>query len=212
MRILFLEDTEDELKNVEELLRVSFYGVDLETATTGKEAREKLDRARQTGKRFDVAVLDMKVPADAGKAADFDFALCDHARDVFPEIVTIHYTAYGRETAVRVHRDRYLGYDKIVDKIDDGPDVLVEAIRQGYSDKLLDRTRMLLGGAFRRSGAGLASMRCGTLEVNALIQDITDDFGLLDPLRQVEIQNYVTVEKVEAGFRVSIGPGPSQRE
>jgi CheY-like chemotaxis protein len=214
MRILCLEDTEDELKEIVALLRITFPGVDLETATTGKEARETLDRARQTGKRFDVAVLDMKVPADADMPAELDLALCVRVREAFPEIVLIHYTIHADEEAVRAHGERYLGYDKIVDKIRDGSRVLIEAIRQGYSDKLLDRTRALLGAAFKRSTAGVASMRCGTLEVNALIQDIANDFGLLDSQRQAEIQNYVTVEedKVEGRFRVTLGPGRSERE
>jgi len=212
MRIILLEDTPDELRQIADLLREAFRGVDLETASTSKEASERLDRARQTGKTFDVAVLDMKVPADTDRPADFDLALCVHARDTFPEIVLIRYTAYAGDKAVRDQGGRYLGYDRIVDKIGEGPSVLVEAIRQGYSDKLLDRTRMVLGAAFKPSAAGFAAMRCGTLEVNALIQDIASDFGLLDSQRQAEIQSYVTVDKVGAGFRVSIGPRRSEGE
>jgi hypothetical protein len=171
---------------------VAFRGVDLETATTGREAREKLDRARQTGKGFDVAVLDMKVPTDTKQPAKFDLALCDRVREAFPEIVLIRYTAYAGAEPVRADGGRYLGYDRIVDKIKDGAGVLVEAIRQGYGDKLLDRTRALCEGAFGRSRGGLASIRCGTLEANALLRDIANDLGLLDSKRQAEIQNYVT--------------------
>jgi DNA-binding NtrC family response regulator len=208
MRILYLEDTEDELKEIAGLLRISFPGVDLETATTGKEAREKLDRARQTGKRFDVAVLDLKVRADINMPEELDLGLCDYAKDLFPEIVIMHYTGYADMDAVRAHGEPYMGYHKIVRKIPDGPSALVEAIRQGYGDKLLDRTRVLLRAGSKRSAAGLVAMRCGTLEMNALIQDIANDFGLLDSQRQAEIRNYVTVEeeKVEGPFRVTLGP------
>jgi len=212
MRILFLEDTEDEFNEIVALLRISFPGVELETATTGNEAREKLDRARHTGKRFDVAILDLKVPADTNMPEELDLALCERARDLFPEIVLIRYTAYADSKAVQAHGGRYLGYDKIVDKIVDGPSVLVEAIRQGYGDKLLDRTRALLGAAFTRSRAGMTPIRCSTLEANALIQDIANDFGLLDSQRQAGIQDYVTVDKVGAGFRVTPGPRGSDRE
>jgi CheY-like chemotaxis protein len=206
MRILFVDDTPDVLTVTGALLGRTFPSAEIETATTIREARERIDRTVRRGGRYDVAILDLELPLDQGQPPKFDYELCVHTRRVFPDVVVIHYSGYVGRKEVQEHV-RVVGYDKIIDKVNDGNQGLIDAIRDGYGDKLLKRTEALLGGQV--SGVGLivqrGPARCGTPDVNALVREISRNFGALDQEDQARIRQYVTIERADSGFRVVVG-------
>jgi len=213
MRILFVEDIPSVLEETREFLRRAFPSAEIETATNGKEAREKIDRASRTGRGFDVAVLDLSIPADLEAPAELDLELCEYARQAFPDGVFLRYSGYASVPKVQQSAARSIGYDRIVDKLKDGPRTLIETIRQGYGDKLAARTRAALGGPAAGLGAGSRADRmvrggqvaCGTAEVNALLGEIREGFAALDERSQREIQRYVEIKKTPSGLQVIVG-------
>jgi CheY-like chemotaxis protein len=217
MRILFVEDSPTVLEATSALLRRVFSAAEIETATTGREAREKIDRASRTGRVFDIALLDLKIPPVQGEPAELDLQLCDYARQAFPDVVVIHYSAWASEQEVQEHVQRLVGYDTIVDKsVKGAPRILMQVIRQGFGDKLAARTRAALGGAAGGPGSGSGAERmlrggqtsCGTAEVNALLGEIRESFAMLDERNKKEIRHFVSVDETSRELQVTVGSPP----
>lgn len=98
MKVLLVDDEQELVSTLAE--RLGFRGIDVRWTTTGQEAVAMVGR-----ERFDVAVLDVKMPRQSG------IQLKKEIESVQPEMKFIFVTGHGSEEDFRVgsaEADRYL--------------------------------------------------------------------------------------------------------
>lgn len=199
MRVLIVEDDENYRPELEEWLRVNFEeeGIELESATTVEEGRDKLFALHQRGKPLDALILDALLPARKGEHEEIDLSLVSVARDRFPDSLLIIYTAYEPDVSPLARETR--GVDYVLDKnAPNAKDHLVQVLRDA---PLLKRLRDVFGdrsyGRGTRSGAG--SRHCVSWALNTLVSDILRVYPKLSRETRDKIRRYIPIEEDDQG-------------
>lgn len=201
MRILIVEDDEKFRPELEEWLRVNFKdeGIEIESAATVEEGRNKLLALHQRGKQLDAVVLDAKLPAKEGEHEEIDLSLVDEARKWFPDSLLIIYTAYMADVSPLADQTRGVDY-RISKMSDKAREELIEVLRER---PLLDRLHEIFGnrprGRERGTRYSAGSHRCVSWSLNTLVSDILRVYDKLSPGTKDEIKRYFRVEKDDRG-------------
>jgi DNA-binding NarL/FixJ family response regulator len=166
MRILIVEDIQNELDEIAQRMRKVFPGVQLLLAEDDRKAWQAVRTAVRENRRIDIAVLDIFLDRTSKKP---DFTLCKGMREVFPDSLVLHYTVYSDDKDVIDHLNKmkltYEGYEEIIDKgsaettnKENGLDTVCRKIKEWWESRL----RTLAAAIFPVSPAEPESM--GTAE------------------------------------------------
>ncbi len=105
-RFLIVEDVEDTLEIMRDRLAREFLGSQVDTASTVVEARRRIHEATSKERPYQVAVLDFKLPREAGGYPEIHDELCPLFRDTMPDALVVHITAFDEDKVIRQHVDR----------------------------------------------------------------------------------------------------------
>lgn len=212
--ILIVEDVDNTLEELSVLLKETFPGSLIETATNVKDGSGKIGLAVDNNKAFDVAILDFKLPASRGENPEIDESLCKEIKDKIPETLVIHITAYLKDEKVTKHvAEFHAGKNaprvELVEKTVYWPEKLLAEMRSYlYSSHVNSKLTSLFDGkpfsqdAKARKLEGTRGSR--THELAALSREIRAYWDDLDVATKSRVRRFFTVIEEEGQVHVSL--------
>ncbi len=102
LRILIVEDEETTVRTLTYELRQALPDAQIESADAVAEGEKKLHESLESGRLYDVVILDFKLPPDyAGQNPEPDHSLGLAFRRDSPETLIIHLTAYKEDIGLK---------------------------------------------------------------------------------------------------------------
>lgn len=101
--ILIVEDdplTTEELKT---LISEEIPNARVDTAITVEDGRHHIIRARESKSHYHAIILDFKLPEKRGEHPEVDESLCHDIKDIMPEALVAHITAFQDDEVVSKH-------------------------------------------------------------------------------------------------------------
>ena len=126
--LLLVEDQPLTLVALTMLLGKYFPDANIEAAPCENQARDILRRYQKYGLQFDVAVLDLMLPAERGGNPE-PSTLCADIRPLQPGAFVVHITAYRKGQAAQIHYEQYHPVDR--------PGITIEKTESNWEDLLL---------------------------------------------------------------------------
>lgn len=99
-RVLIVEDEFDTTKRLTDLLQTEFNDIEVEAAFTRTNAIKSITEMAESGRAYDLVLLDLKLPTDEGLAAGLNTAVYHVARDKMKSSVVVHTTAYPEDPKI----------------------------------------------------------------------------------------------------------------
>ncbi len=213
-RILVVEDLVPVREQVVKLIRESLaavlrpdYGLQIEVAGTIEEAHTLVRQAGRAGRPYDVAILDISLPASATGEEKYDTETARTVADEMPKALVVLFTAYAKEAPVKALVDesgRQRPDRARVRLVEKGPDAKTEMlaqhvvewaegwVREKTCDRVKDRLDYLLGpepgdgeGRFVRETTGPDGGGEVSRVIVALERDLREHWAdLKTPLRE----------------------------
>ena len=151
MRMLIVEDDENELDELGQHLQSCFPGITLLKARSAEEAHAALRTLRWQNKALDVAILDILLCP-----GEYELKLPYFIRGHFGACLILHYTVYADEAVVQEHaKVRFSAQDEIIRKgAETSLKQLRNLIQQYWEHRLLTWAKECLRPAHRRARTG----------------------------------------------------------
>src|SRR6266550_116526 len=112
-RILVVEDdarTSTQLRNI---ITEQIDDVHVETALNVPDAHELITAAKEKNQPYDVVVLDLMLPPEAGLKAELDESICQRVRLTMERALVAHITAHDDDATVERHLEVVHGPSQI---------------------------------------------------------------------------------------------------
>ncbi len=137
-RLLLVEDVEATLEQLTALLLEEFeQSLTVDGATNVADGLGRIEQAN-TSLPYDVAILDFKLPTRTGHMDEIDESLCLAIRDLSPDTLVIHITAYPDDQKVKNHLARHHTGPE------DAPAALVSKLEADWPEQLVACARTFL--------------------------------------------------------------------
>ncbi len=219
--ILLVEDEVDVLRDLSVILGKALPRSGIHAAPSVEDARDHLEFSRRRGIRYDLALLDFKVPLRRGMHEEVDFSLCEAVQKM--RVPIIHFSAYAQDETIQahmesVHRDEaLLNVPVIVDKNTraEFSKKLVAIIQPYFQRTVSERIDSRLSGLFGLSGADSSEAArafrvptpsgSATHTLIALQNDIMELWPFLGPDVRGRVRNVFSVVELDgASKRLSL--------
>jgi DNA-binding NarL/FixJ family response regulator len=213
MRVLLVEDAEDDLQAISDDIENEFEGVTLCVARSTGEARDQIKRMVWENARLHIAILDINLPEHSGYTpvpGSYEFSLSQLIRGHFETCLILYYTVFSDREQVKEHIGTDMTHDRLIEKGPGGDERLLEAIRQYWQLQLLAWAKGILrpkpqGSAkVGRLSGPATGPGCSTIQVNTVLHEIGcfhDNFST-DGIN--EIEKYVKFVKENGHWRAEL--------
>jgi CheY-like chemotaxis protein len=213
MSVLIVEDDPATLDQLTKLLQEEMPGVTIHVATNVAEARILLE-----GTRYDVIVLDLKLPAAPGISPEPDVSLCEQIHGEGASSLVVHVTAYPDDKLLRDHlasahsspaKPRTVWFSKQ----DVGWSMSLAERVSGYVFSRLIRERLdALLGPERREIAAVGALQsaasggsdCLTYDLAVLCSEVAQYWDVLDEALRARIRRILYVDLSSKPVRVGL--------
>jgi CheY-like chemotaxis protein len=221
LRFFILEDDPDILSSLDLLLKTEFRGAETVTATTSKEAREKLEQALEDDQPFDAAILDCSIPYNSGGFAGIQYTAGEAFRDRSPQTILVHFTSYVDEVSIRtalIEKDLRFGSNRMfLQKRNNWPEELVLALHKALETKLEKEVQALnsrsgTGGSFGglgRDAQAASGDATATANYSALCAKLEERWPILSEEFRQKIHTIFGTAMKDGNLHIGVAPDTS---
>ena len=216
-RFLVVEDVEFTLDQIIKLLSGEFADAQIDGAATVMRGTELIEEAARNRKIYDAAILDFRLPLDAGTNPEVDESLCLAIREKMPDTLVAHITSFITDPRVerhlaQVHSEaadpKAITLDK--ENVDWGSHLVKRLKSHLYGRRIEPQVNDLFGPgdpasdlAMERSSSTYGR-RSITPKLAALTRDLESHYQDLEPRLQRRIDRYFAQRPVSGRLRFGL--------
>jgi CheY-like chemotaxis protein len=209
-RILIVEDIALTREQLAKRLLEELPGSCIVTSSNVEEGHAAIRNSQETGRLFDAAILDFKLPAQRGFNPEVDYSLEESFWKVPRGVLIVRFTAYPNQAEIQEYFRN--ARDTRVRKI-----LPIDKNEEGWSEKILrelkrDIVARSMESLFGDPTSYLSRRRSVTLRLATLIREIELFWHDLEESQQQLIREYFDVPEGKDPIEVTLGGKRSGRE